>query len=116
MLRHYNNHKEACSSSWPHVDCKVMRINEKNKLAGDCDWPNPFTSADELEEIDIGLGDKPRPTFISKKLNPELRELMIVLLKEYADYFAWDYTEMPGLDRSIVEHRLPLKPGFRLFQ
>jgi hypothetical protein len=41
---------------------------------------------------------------------------MIVLLKEYADCFAWDYTEMPGLDRSIVEHRLPLKPGFRPFQ
>jgi hypothetical protein len=41
---------------------------------------------------------------------------MIVLLKEYADCFAWDYTEMPRLDRSIVEHRLPLKLGFRLFQ
>jgi hypothetical protein len=73
-------------------------------------------SADELKEINISPGDKPRPTFISKKLDPEWREPMIVLLKEYADYFAWDYTEMPGLDRSIVEHRLPLKPGFRPFQ
>jgi ribonuclease HI len=75
-----------------------------------------FTSADELEEIDIGPGDKPRPTFISRKLHPSLRELMITLLKGYADCFAWDYTEMPGLDRSIVEHRLPLKSGFRPFQ
>ena len=33
-----------------------------------------FTSADELEEVDIGPGDKPRPTFISKKLDPSLRE------------------------------------------
>jgi hypothetical protein len=66
-----------------------------------------FTSADELEEIDIGPGDKPRPTFISRKLHPSLREPMITLLKGYADCFAWDYTEMPGLDRSIVEHRLP---------
>jgi hypothetical protein len=73
-------------------------------------------SANELEEVDIGPGDKPRPTFISKKLSRCLRELMIALLKEYADCFAWDYTEMPGLDRSIVEHRLPLKKGFRLFQ
>jgi hypothetical protein len=71
-----------------------------------------FTSANELEEIDIGPGDKPRPTFISKKLHPSLREPMITLLKGYADCFAWDYTEMPGLDRSIVEHRLPLKIGF----
>jgi hypothetical protein len=75
-----------------------------------------FTSANELEEPDIGPGDKPRPTFISKKLSPCLRELMIALLKVYADYFTWDYTEMPGLDRSIIEHRLPLKKGFRPFQ
>jgi hypothetical protein len=75
-----------------------------------------FTSTDELEEVDIGPGDKPRPTFISKKLNPGLREAIILLLKEYADCFAWDYTEMPRLDRIIVEHRLPLKPGFRPFQ
>jgi hypothetical protein len=41
---------------------------------------------------------------------------MIALLKENADCFTWDYTEMPGLDRSIVEHRLRLKKGFRPFQ
>jgi len=75
-----------------------------------------FTSADDLEEVDIGPGDKPRPTFISKKLDSSLRELMIALLREYRDCFAWDYTEMPGLDRSIVEHRLPLKKEFRPFQ
>jgi len=74
-----------------------------------------FTSADDLEEVDIGPGDKPWPTFISKKLDPALREEMIALLKEYRDCFAWDYTEMPRLDRSIVEHRLPLKKGFRPF-
>jgi hypothetical protein len=38
------------------------------------------------------------------------------LLKEYKDCFTWDYTEMPGLDRSIVEHRLPIKSGFRPYQ
>jgi hypothetical protein len=75
-----------------------------------------FMLVDELEEIDIGPGDKPQPTFISKKLDPSLREPTIALLKEYSDCFAWDYMEMPGLDRSIVEHRLPLKKGFRLFQ
>jgi hypothetical protein len=41
---------------------------------------------------------------------------MITLLNEYADCFAWDYTEIPGLDRSIIEHRLPLKKGFQPFQ
>ena len=54
-----------------------------------------FTSADDLEEVDIGPGDKPRPTFISKRLDLSLREPMIALLKEYRDCFTWDYTEMP---------------------
>ena len=85
-------------------------------FTGDSKLGYGFTSTDDLEEVDIGPGDKPRPTFISKRLDPSLRELMIALLKEYWDYFTWDYTKMPGLDRSIVEHRLPLKKGFRPFQ
>ena len=40
---------------------------------------------------------------------------MIDLLKEFKDYFAWEYYEMPGLDRLIVEHRLSIKPGYQPF-
>ena len=65
-----------------------------------------FVSADKLEEVDIGDGDKPRPTFISANLDSVFKEKLVTLLKEYKDCFAWDYSEMPGLDRSIVEHRL----------
>jgi len=72
-----------------------------------------FTSADDLVEVDIGNGDKPIPTFISAKLDSECKQRLTDLLKEYKDCFAWDYTEMPGLDRSIVEHWLPIKSGFR---
>jgi hypothetical protein len=108
-----NNHKEARSGSWPYINCNVLSVNEYDKAADLNDWPKlfllhslpicsdladgrklgyKFTSTDELEEIDIGPGDKPRPTFISKKLDPSLREPMIALLKEYSDCFAWDYT------------------------
>ena len=38
------------------------------------------------------------------------------MLKEFKDYFAWEYYEMPGLDRSIIEHRLPIKPGYQPFK
>uniref|UniRef100_A0A0E0DBU4 Reverse transcriptase domain-containing protein n=1 Tax=Oryza meridionalis TaxID=40149 RepID=A0A0E0DBU4_9ORYZ len=75
-----------------------------------------FMSADDLEEVDIGPGDRPRPTFISKNLSSEFRTKLIELLKEYRDCFAWEYFEMPGLSRSIVEHRLPIKPGYRPYQ
>jgi hypothetical protein len=132
-----NNHKEARSSSRPYISYNVSSVNEYDKAADLNDRPKlflsqylsicsdladdgklgyGFTLANELEEVDIGPGDKPQPTFISKKLDPSLRESMIALLKEYFDCLAWDYTKMPVLDRSIVEHQLPLKKRFRPFQ
>ena len=71
-----------------------------------------FTSADELEEIDIGSGDRPRPTYVSAKLDPEYKQELMDLLKEFKYCFSWEYYEMPSLDRSIVEHQLPIKPGY----
>ena len=41
-----------------------------------------FTSADELEEIDIGPGDRPKPTYVSTKLDPKYKPELIDLLKE----------------------------------
>jgi hypothetical protein len=138
VVHSHSNYRKARFDNRPYSCCKVSKSNERHEAADLDDRPKffllsslsvcsvdltddgklgyGFTSADELEEIDIGPGDKPRPTFVSKKLRPCLREPMIALLKEYADCFAWDYTEMPALDRSIVEHRLPLTNGFRPFQ
>jgi hypothetical protein len=69
-----------------------------------------------LEDIDIGDGKTPRLTFVNKTLETDPRDEMIGLLKEYSDCFAWNYTEMPGLSREIVEHRPPIKSGFRPFK
>jgi len=75
-----------------------------------------FTLGDDLVEVDIGNGDRPRPTFISAKLDSECKQELTDLLKEYKDCFAWDYTELPGLHRSIVEHRFPIKSRFQPHQ
>jgi hypothetical protein len=69
-----------------------------------------------LEEIDIGDGKTPRPTFVNKTLETDPRNEMIGLLKEYSDCFAWNYTEMLGLSREIIEHRLHIKSGFISFK
>jgi hypothetical protein len=39
---------------------------------------------------------------------------LIKLLKEYVDCFAWNYNEMPGLSRDLVEHCLPINLGLGL--
>ena len=85
-------------------------IQEDGKL-----W-HGLTSADELEMVDLGDGSKSRPTYISAKLDPEYKRKLIMLLKEFKYCFAWEYHEMPSLDRSIVERWLPIKPGYRSYQ
>ena len=75
-----------------------------------------FTSADPLEQVDIGDGSMLRLMFINQNLEADYKVELIALLKEYVDCFAWDYTEMLGLSRELVEHRLPIKKGFRPFK
>jgi hypothetical protein len=41
---------------------------------------------------------------------------LIKLFKEYVDYFAWNYNEIPSLSRDLVEHCLPIKSGFRPYK
>jgi hypothetical protein len=88
-----NNHKGACSSSRPYISCNISSFNEYDvvvdlndrpklflshsssicsDLADDGKLGYGFTLVDELEEVNIGPADKPRPTFVSKKLDPSL--------------------------------------------
>ena len=75
-----------------------------------------FTSADLLEQVDIGDGSVPRPTFVKQSLKANYKAKLIELLREYVDCFAWNYHEMPGLSHELVEHRLPIKTGFRPYK
>jgi hypothetical protein len=75
-----------------------------------------FTSADPLEEVDISDGTVPRPTFENKNLDPTFKLELIKLLKEYVNCFAWNYNETPDLSRDLVEHKLPIKPGFKPYK
>jgi hypothetical protein len=69
-----------------------------------------------LEEIDIGDGTTPWPTFVNKNISLEHKDAIIKLLKDYVDCFAWNYHEMTRLSREVVEHRLPIKSGFRPYK
>jgi hypothetical protein len=75
-----------------------------------------FSAVDELHEVDIGDGAVRRPTYVNRNLTSEQKERLCMLLKGFIGCFAWEYTEMLGLDRSLVEHRLLIKQGFRPYK
>ncbi|KAM2293360.1 hypothetical protein ACFXTI_027984 [Malus domestica] len=60
---------------------------------------------DHLETIDLGTKQ------ISSLLEVEDRARIVSLLCEFKDFFAWHYTEIPGLYSTLVEHRMPIKEG-----
>ena len=63
--------------------CKAIEdLDDMSKLG------QGFTSADLLEEVDIGDGTVPRPTFVNKNLEPTFKVDLLKLLKEYVDCFA----------------------------
>ena len=66
----------------------------------------------ELEEVDLGSdSQEPRPISISASLTEKEKSELILLLKEFKDVFAWDYSEMPGLDLGLVAYTLNIDPG-----
>ncbi|CAL9006236.1 unnamed protein product, partial [Prunus brigantina] len=71
-----------------------------------------FTHESTEEQKESLQKEDPRPTFISALLKEPLKSEIIALLQDFRDYFAWHYHEMPGLDRILVEHKLPIKEGY----
>lgn len=67
---------------------------------------------DSLEEENLGVNVF-KPVCISSTLSNEMKSKLISLLFSYMDCFAWSYDEMPGIDRSLIEHELPIKPGYK---
>ena len=65
---------------------------------------------DPMKEVNLDTVEEPRITYISSLLPSDFREGIITTLHEFKDCFSWNYDEMPGLDRSLVEHHLPIKP------
>lgn len=46
-------------------------------------------------------------------LDRELKNQLVAPLNKYNDVFARSYADMPGINTTIVIHRLPLELGYR---
>lgn len=64
---------------------------------------------EDIETISIGTDDDPKEVKIGFTLTPS--KDLIDTLKSYIDVFAWSYKDMPGIDREIAEHKIPIDPN-----
>src|SRR3954463_5503835 len=99
---------QGARTSKPLLERKLFDSeNEKDPMGTNI----KMLAQDPLEEVNLGDRDQKRVAYISAKLEPELKATVIKMLKENRDCFAWDYDEMPGLGRDLVELKLPIKEG-----
>jgi hypothetical protein len=71
---------------------------------------------EEVEDCNIGTVDNPRMVKLSKFLSIENKNKYTKLLKKYKDVFAWSYEDLKTYDTSVIEHKIPLKPGVKPFK
>ncbi|KAM1074742.1 hypothetical protein COP2_020149 [Malus domestica] len=81
-------------------------------LCTEPDKPPPEVQ-DHLEVIDLGTEEDPRLIQISGLLETNDRAKIICFLQEFKDCFAWRYIQMPCLDSTLVEHKMPIKEGYK---
>ena len=68
--------------------------------------------SEELEPMQ--LDDDPKHlAYIGSKLAEDLRSLLIHLLKQNKDVFAWKQEDIGGIDLAIITHRLNVRPSFK---
>ncbi|XP_072088056.1 uncharacterized protein [Arachis hypogaea] len=69
------------------------------------------------ETEDVQVGDTPdKTTSIGANLREDLKELLVRLLKENFDLFTWSAADMPGIDPSLMCHKLAVYPRSRPIQ
>jgi hypothetical protein len=64
----------------------------------------------------VGIAKEPRIVKLSKYLPPEMKRKYTDLLRRYKDVFSWSYNELKTYDTSVIEHKIPLKPGVKPFR
>ena len=64
----------------------------------------------ELEEVILDESRPGRTTRMGTLANPTIRQDLVGFLRMNQDVFAWSHEDMPGIDPSIIVHRLNVNP------
>ena len=67
---------------------------------------------EKLEDVLLDDSDHEQTTKIGTLANPAIRQELAAFLRSNRDEFAWTYEDMPGIDPSVIVHRLNVSPSF----
>ena len=83
---------------------QTLNIEEKKVVA---------EPTEALADISLDESNLERCTRVGVDLEGKIKEDLIQFLKKNIDVFAWSYEDMPGIDPSVITHRLNVCPSFK---
>ena len=84
---------------------QTMNIEEKKIVA---------EPTEALENIPLDESNLERYTMVGANLEEKNMKDHVQFLKKNIDVFAWSHEDMPGIDPSVITHRLNICPFFKL--
>ena len=69
-----------------------------------------------LKDILLDEDDPGKSTKIGVDLEGKIKKGLIRFLRENIDVFAWSHEDMPGIDPSVITHRLNVYPSSKLMR
>ena len=92
------------ASLGPEGQNQTMTIKEQKILV---------KPSEELDTIELEDGHPERTTKIGANLPLKMKESLVQFLKNNKDVFAWSHVDMPGINPSIISHKLNVNPSLR---
>ena len=66
-----------------------------------------------LEDISLDENNTKRYTRVGTDLEEKIKKDLVRFLKKNIDVFAWSHEDMPGINPSVITHRLNVSPSFK---
>jgi hypothetical protein len=63
---------------------------------------------------DFEIGDSEKIVRIGSQLSQLVKEDLVAFLRRNSDVFAWSHEDMPGIDSSVIVHKLNVDPNHQL--
>ena len=90
----------------------MMEMEDQVQTLGIEEHQTVTEPIEKLEEIPLDSFDLGRMTKIGTLANPTICQEFITFLRCNRDVFAWGHKDMPGIDPSVMVHRLNVSPAF----
>ena len=86
---------------------QVMNIEEKRVVA---------EPTEALEDISLDKDNPERCTRVEADLEEKIKKDLVQFLRKNIDVFAWSHEDIPGIDPSVITHRLNVCPSSKPMQ